>query len=335
MMEIDPNDTEFTEEELEKVIQSLLSNKSPWMDGVTYDIIKILEPTFRDFFLRLYNACLNTGKVPTSWSTSVIIPMIKPGKPSLNPDNYRPISLTSSFIRILEHMIKNKIESVFDKTLINEQVGFRKRRRTMDAIVTLENDVKTAIGSKSCVAAVFFDLSSAFDSIPWEVIMTKVSDSVKGKMLRLIYVLLQTEKAYVQSCDKFSNHFRFNRGVQQEGVLSPMLFNLCMSDFPLDNIKGKIFVDDIAVWATDSSPHGAYIKIKKAVEDAAKWSLEKKLQFSSKTVGVIFSQYRSQQQNSLTIHVDNLIVPFFNQTKYLGVLLDSSFNMNNHVENIV
>ena len=62
----------------------------------------------------------------------------------------------------------------------------------------------------------------------------------------------------------------------------------------------------------------------------------KKRQFSSKTVGVIFSPYRSQDQNSLTIRVDNLIVPFFfNRTKYLGVLLDSLVNMNNHVENIL
>ncbi|KAK2701730.1 hypothetical protein QYM36_019631 [Artemia franciscana] len=264
MMEVDSNDTEFTEEELERVIQSLPSNKSPEMDGVTYDIIKILGPTSRELLLRLYNTCLNTGKVPTTWSTSVIIPILKPGKPPLNPDNYRPISLTGSFIKIMEHMIKSRIESVFDKTLINEQVGFRKRRCTMDAIVTLETDVKTATWSKSCVEAVFFDLSSVLDSIPWDVIMTKVSDSVKGKTLRLIYVLLQTEKAYVKSCDKFSNSFRFNRGVPQGGVLSPILFNLCMSDFPLDNVKGEIFADDIAVRATDSSPHGAFIKIKKS-----------------------------------------------------------------------
>ncbi|KAK2709753.1 hypothetical protein QYM36_013431, partial [Artemia franciscana] len=59
MMEIDPNDTEFTEEELERVIQSLPSNKSLGMDGVTYDIIKNLGPTSREFLLRLYNTCLN------------------------------------------------------------------------------------------------------------------------------------------------------------------------------------------------------------------------------------------------------------------------------------
>ena len=152
----------------------------------------------------------------------------------------------------------------------------------MDAIVTLENDVKTAIGSKSCEAAVFLYLSSAFSSIPWNVIMTKVSDSVKGKILRLIYALLQTEKAYVKSCDKFSNNFRFNRGVPQGGVLSPILFNLCMSDFPLDNVKVKIFADDITVWATDSSPHGAFIKIKKTVEDSVKWFLERNDNFQAK-----------------------------------------------------
>ena len=81
MMEIDPNDTEFTEEELERIIQSLPSNKSPGIDGVTYDIIKILGPTSREFLLRLYNTCLNTGKVPSAWSTSVIIPILKPGIP--------------------------------------------------------------------------------------------------------------------------------------------------------------------------------------------------------------------------------------------------------------
>ena len=61
----------------------------------------------------------------------------------------------------------------------------------------------------------------------------------------------------------------------------------------------------------------------------------KELQFLSKTVGVIFSPYRSQHQSVLTIHVDNLIASFVNQTKYLDGLLDSLFNLNNHTENIM
>ena len=77
------------------------------------------------------------GKVVISlWSQAIVIPIQKPGKYNTDPNNYRPIALTSCIYKTMEMMI-NKRLVWFLKTiniLTNIQCGFRKNRSTVDQL---------------------------------------------------------------------------------------------------------------------------------------------------------------------------------------------------------
>ena len=55
--------------------------------------------------LNIVNYIWTTGKFPDDWQYVTIIPIPKPGKDPAEPNNYRPIALTSCLCKTLERMI--------------------------------------------------------------------------------------------------------------------------------------------------------------------------------------------------------------------------------------
>ena len=47
--------------------------------------------------------------LPAQWKHSVITPVFKTGKDPTDPQSYRPIALTSNFVKIMEKMVNNRL----------------------------------------------------------------------------------------------------------------------------------------------------------------------------------------------------------------------------------
>ena len=101
--------------------------------------------------------------MPKSWKEATIIPIPKPGKDNTNPNNYRPIALTSCICKTLERMINERLVWYLEKNnIITEfQSGFRHQRSTNDHLVRLETFIREAFVKKEHLVAVFFDLEKA------------------------------------------------------------------------------------------------------------------------------------------------------------------------------
>ena len=92
--------------------------------------MKHLPDTSLSVLLKTFNDIWETGNVPKSWKEATIIPMPKPGKDNTNPNNYRPIALTSCICKTLERMINERLVWYLEKNnIITEfQSGFRQKR---------------------------------------------------------------------------------------------------------------------------------------------------------------------------------------------------------------
>ena len=96
--------------------------------------------------LNILNNVWALGKFPTSWCTSTVIPVPKPGKDTSDPSNYRPIALTSCICKVMERMINSRLVWYLERNKIISpmQCGFRKERSTTDYLVRLESFVREA-----------------------------------------------------------------------------------------------------------------------------------------------------------------------------------------------
>ena len=104
----------------------------------------------REEVLALIDNVWESGCLPKEWKHVVIIPIVKPGKLSDNPGSYRPIALTSVLCKIMERMISDRLVDKLEKSdfFVTHQSGFRKGPSTMDAVLSLDMDIKKTIANK-------------------------------------------------------------------------------------------------------------------------------------------------------------------------------------------
>jgi hypothetical protein len=103
---------------------------------------------------------------------SVIIPIHKKGDKSLLA-NYRPISLLTSFSKIVERVMYNRLVSHLTKRTIlsPNQYGFQEKLSTDNAVYTLLNVILTALNNKSKAKGLFCDIEKDFDCVNHNILL--------------------------------------------------------------------------------------------------------------------------------------------------------------------
>lgn len=74
----------------------------------------------------MFNKSLEEGKIPEQWRLANVVPLNRKG-PKRNPENYRPISLTSVVSKLMEKIVRDKIVVHIEnnKMFTQHQHGFR------------------------------------------------------------------------------------------------------------------------------------------------------------------------------------------------------------------
>lgn len=67
-------------------------------------------PVIFRYFLYLFNSSYFHGVVPQFWKTAIVCPIPKPGKNPKSVLGYRPISLLSCVGKVMERVIKVRLE---------------------------------------------------------------------------------------------------------------------------------------------------------------------------------------------------------------------------------
>ena len=75
-----PNDKDFTQEEVRRVIVGLKQKKVPEPYRITNEVVKLIFKTIPKTITLLYNECLRKGSFPAKWKIAKVIPITKPGK---------------------------------------------------------------------------------------------------------------------------------------------------------------------------------------------------------------------------------------------------------------
>ena len=84
----------FSMDELTHAMQ-ISSPTSPGEDGILYAMVSHLPENSKLFLLDTLNRMWQSSTSHGSWKTSLIVPVLKPGKDPYLPQSYRPIALTS------------------------------------------------------------------------------------------------------------------------------------------------------------------------------------------------------------------------------------------------
>jgi hypothetical protein len=87
-------------------------------------MLKVSAPYISSFLNYICIKSIRFGNIPTLLKYSIVKPLFKKGDRK-NMANYRPISLLTSFSKVLKQIIYERLLQEVNNILVEEQFGFR------------------------------------------------------------------------------------------------------------------------------------------------------------------------------------------------------------------
>lgn len=315
--------SEVTSSDVTKAVSHFSNSNSMDYYWLSNSIIKQTIHLISEPLAFVFNKCSSEGYFAQSLKISKIIPVYKKGDKSL-PHNYRPISIIPIFSKIFESLMYNQLSNFFEsQNLLSEgQHGFRRGKSTTSAVLNLVDLSLDAFESKESVSLVLCDLSKAFDSVPFDILLKKLSYyGIENRSLKLIQSYLTNRNQYVSVKNKCSTVKPVETGVPQGSILGPFFFIVFINDLPLNiNVQSVIYADDTTLLARHRNLNDLKQIAKQAEEQTQSWFCANKLSSNLEK-----TQYL---QLSLKQEID------FESVKLLGFHIDSKLRWSIHIETV-
>ena len=228
--------------EILKAIKNLKTNKSPGLDCVLGEMLKVNSTLIAPFLQILFNQIFKSNVFPIEWGKSVIVPLHKKNNPN-NCDNYRPISLTSLVSKVYTSILNNRLSDFIEAEQIvgEEQAGFRNGYSTVDNMYTLYSMILKQFYKNRKLYVAFVDFRKCFDSINRDALLIILErNGITGNMLHAIKGMYSCVQSAVRSNGDLTDFFECPIGLKQGCQMSPKLFLIFATEFSRNlNLLGR------------------------------------------------------------------------------------------------
>lgn len=256
--------SEITDNEIETAIKSLNNNKAADEYGITAEHIKYAKEALIPALNTLLNAIVEHEYVPDHFKGGIIHPILKRGKDKSQYQSYRGITVSSVLGKVLEIVIRNRIQTLLPSQQSDLQFGFTTGLSpTMAALVISEVEVESSERGDSLFIALL-DSQRAFDVVNHDSLKRKLYlNGINNKFWKLINNWYNNLSAKVKWKGVISDSFPVLQGVRQGGILSTGFYKTYINDLllSLENQQlgyciGTTYVgcptvaDDVALLAT-------------------------------------------------------------------------------------
>ena len=328
--------TDITQQDVIDVCKKLKPQTSTDHEGFRQDVIlsdiNILAPVIA----HLVNCSQKTGIFPENGKIARVIPVYK-GKGSKHQfENYRPISLLSTFSKIVERLIYNK---VFDflvryEILFESQYGFRTGHNTTHATLDFIKTIESTIEQNSYAIGVFCDLSKAFDTLNHNILLEKLDHyGIRGTTNSWFKSYLTNRQQFVELNGCRSPCLPLTTGVPQGSILGPLLFLLYINDLPsAANLKCVMFADDCNLLIKGNNIKDLIATLNCELESISDYFKANQLKLNAKKTKMVFFRKKSipTSLEQLPVTLDGEILSFDNDVKFLGLNIDGTLSWDKH-----
>ncbi|KAG0415201.1 hypothetical protein HPB47_007649 [Ixodes persulcatus] len=324
-----PADAPFTLAELIDALSSARAKSAPGPDQVTITALRNLPSGAMKELLDTFNKVWMEGELPAEWKRSTVIPIPKPGKTPHAIANLRPISLTSNLCKVLERMVIARLQWIFETAgaLHPMQTGFRPHMSTQDSLLMIYHDLyERRLFKSQPRTLVTIDLRKAFDSVPHSTLVAAAQRrGIQGRPLNFIKTFLQ-ERTYQVSIGNTKGRWRPNNiGVPQGAVLSPLLFNLAMTDLAqaleaVSQVCYTIYADDVTLWTTTGNATDQQRHMQSALDIVTTFTCNTGFELSKdKTMYMVIPAKRRSSSSDMQLCVEGTPITPTDNIKILGV----------------
>lgn len=338
----------LSRDELSRIIKNLNNKKTVGLDGVSSKILKECENELLDPLLHLLNTSLEQGIFPDDLKQGKILPIFKSGD-SERVENYRPISILNVISKIFERVVLNRLLMHLEEInfICDEQHGFQKGKSTKTAIVSLVERLIDIIDSGEKAAAIFLDLSKAFDCVNHRILLEILKTvGVNGIELKWFesYLIGRNQCVELTKVDGNeivkikSQKLEVQAGVPQGSILGPLLFLLYVNQLPkeLKDHRALLFADDTSLIFNNYLLDSLEINAFTGVQSIVQFLKQRQLTINSKKCQFLQfkSKYNSVEDREINVFVEENELDQEEKVAFLGILLDRKLTWHPYIERI-
>lgn len=330
-------------------IVSRANKKSCGADKVSNFIIKKLSPKFRILLAILFNQAYNIAFFPTAWKTALVMPILKPGKPTSQSLSYRPISLLSCLGKLFEKCIKRIIDDECNRLSIipADQFG---HKSVIHPLVKFTTDITSNLNKRTATIACTLDVEKAFDTVWTDGLLYKLHNiqGVSTHICLLIKSYLTDRSFCVIIGNAKSNLHPIAAGVPQGGVLSSLLYMIYVADLPPPPpdphpINRLQYADDILVYVSLMNLRNGQNRINNYISDIQNFLFRWKIQLNPlKAESIVFKGSNRQHcrtinrlHDKISIRMNMQDIPLQGDIKYLGIIFKKKPTFVSHVSEAI
>lgn len=328
----------FNQSSIKWALGSFEPLKAAGPDGILPIFLQKTAETIMAELINLFRASFSLGYIPRNWRKVKVIFIPKAGKsdPTM-PKAFRPISLTSTLLKLMEKITDNYIRTEFlkDSPLHKHQYAYQAGKSTETALHTLVTLIEKTLKYKETALSAFLDIQGAFDNTTY----TAIDAALRGRNVdetttNWIREML-TCREITASLGDTSITITAAKGCPQGGVLSPLLWSLVV-----DSLLKKLtllgydvigYADDVALIVRGKFDETLSSRLQSALNYIMQWCEQEGLNINpAKTVIIPFTNRRKHDLRPPTLKGTQLT--FSTEVKYLGVILDNKLNWNSHLD---
>jgi hypothetical protein len=311
---------------------SMLRKGSSTLGFLSVEALRAAAALLAPAVAALFNACAQVGSLPPAWALCAVTPIHKGGART-EPGNYRGIAVGTVLAKMYATLLNFRLTNWAEANNLRAagQAGFREDHRCTDNLLILRTVIEQQRAIKAPLYTCFVDLRKAYDSVPRELLWTKLERlGVHGCFLDGIKALYADVPMAIKTAQGLTANFQSVMGVKQGCPLSPTLFGLYLDDLEdtmraeqhlLDSpslsgltLLALLYADDLALASTSLAGLQAQMDVLHGY--ALRWGLTVNV---DKTKAVIYRAVRAPVCSNPTLMYDGKSIEFVDTFKYLGI----------------
>ena len=214
---------------IHKLVSKINIKKATGVEQISSKLLRAGAPVLNKHITTLVNNTIKTSVFPTRLKEAQVVPLHKKNDP-LDKKNYRPVSILPTISKVYEMVLSDQLTDLFENIFHTFLCAFRKGHGCQTTLLRLLEDWKTALDENQYVAAILMDLSKAFDCLPHDILLCKLSAyGLSPKSVELLRNYLTGRKQQIKLQGDLSSWADIQKGVPQGSILGPLLLKLLLT----------------------------------------------------------------------------------------------------------
>ena len=331
---------------LNEIVGKLKPKRSTGPDNISTKLLKEIMPIIVLPLCHIFNLSMQTGFIPTRFKIAKVVPIYKSGDKHLFT-NYRPISLLSSFSKILEKIVAKQMYAFLysENILFNHQYGFRKGHNTSHVLIQFLDKIHKALNKNipEYTLGLFLDLKKAFDTVDHSILLKKLDHygfrGVSNSWFEN-YLTGRFQYVCIEGINSEKREIKF--GVPQGSVLGPLLFLVFINDLAnASNFSTLLFADDTTLQLSSNDVVHLFSEANEQIKGIASWFQCNRLTLNtSKTRYAIFRTKNMILPPNLDLKIGNEEISRVGgdrpeqSFKFVGHIIDEHLSWTHHIRHV-